>query len=125
KLVTEKTKKLRYGDPMDPENDMGTVIDESAAKLFQQRVEDAAEKGASILYGNERTGALYSPTVLDHVPYDCDLVRLETFGPVIPIIRCSGVDDAIRISNSTAYGLSSGVCTNRIDYITRFVEELR
>ena len=65
------------------------------------------------------------PTVVDHVPYECELVREETFGPVIPIIRCpDDIAEVIRISNSTAYGLSSGVCTNRLDYITRFVNEL-
>ncbi len=124
KRVEEKTRKLCYGDPMDPENDLGTVIDEPAAKLFEQRVNDAVEKGANLLYGNERDGALYSPTVLDNVPADCELVRKETFGPVVPMIRCKDIDDAIQTANSTAYGLSSGVCTNRIDYITRFVEEL-
>src|SRR5699024_7765024 len=122
--VTEKAKRLRYGDPMDPENDLGTVIDEEAARLFERRVNDAVENGATLRYGNERTGALYSPTVVDHVPYDCELVREETFGPVVPIIRFKDIDDAIRIANSTAFGLSSGVCTNRIDYITRFVEEI-
>ncbi len=70
-------------------------------------------------------GALYPPTVVDHVPYDCELVHEETFGPVIPIIRCpDDIAQVIRISNSTAYGLSSGVCTNRLDYITRFINEL-
>ncbi len=84
-----------------------------------------SRKGAKLLHGNDREGALYPPTVVDHVPYDCELVREETFGPVIPIIRCpDDIDEVIRISNSTAYGLSSGVCTNRLDYITRFINEL-
>ena len=52
------------------------------------------------------------------------LVREETFGPAIPIIRVKDIEDAIRVSNSTAYGLSSGVCTNRFDYIQRFIEAL-
>jgi len=125
RLVTEKASKLKYGDPADPETDVGTVIHEPAAKLFQDRVNDAIEKGASLLYGNDRKGAVFSPTVLDHVPYDCELVREETFGPPIPIIRVKDIDDAIRVSNSTAFGLSSGVCTNRLDYITRFINELR
>jgi len=52
-------------------------------------------------------------------------VHEETFGPVIPIIRVPNqIDDIIRISNSTAFGLSSGVCTNRLDYVTKFVREL-
>ena len=44
-------------------------------------------EGAKLLHGNQREGALYAPTVLDHVPYDCKLVKCETFGPVSPIIR--------------------------------------
>jgi len=126
KLVLAKAKKLRAGDPMDPATDVGTVIHEGAAKNFERRVVDAVEHGAKLLHGNNRQGALYPPTVVDHVPHDCELVREETFGPVIPIIRCpNDIAQVIRISNSTAYGLSSSVCTNRLDYITRFINELQ
>ncbi|MGU9957155.1 MAG: phosphonoacetaldehyde dehydrogenase [Arenicellales bacterium WSBS_2016_MAG_OTU3] len=124
-LVAEKAAKLKYGNPMDPDTDVGTVINEKSAILFESRVNDAIEKGAKLLYGNDRQGAVYSPTVLDHVPADCELVVEETFGPPIPIIRVKDIDDAIRVSNSTAFGLSSGVCTNRLDYITRFINELK
>jgi acyl-CoA reductase-like NAD-dependent aldehyde dehydrogenase len=122
--VLARAKKIKYGDPKDPDTDLGTVIHEKAAMTFERRVNDAAGKGAALLYGNIRKGALYSPTVVDRVPFDCELVREETFGPVIPMIRVKDIDDAIRVSNSTAYGLSSGVCTQRLDYITRFVSEL-
>jgi putative phosphonoacetaldehyde dehydrogenase len=124
-LVVEKARAIRYGDPMDPDTDMGTVIDEDAARLFERRVADAVARGAELLYGNERRGALYSPTVLDRVPFDCELVREETFGPPIPVIRVADIDDAIRVDNSTAYGLSTGVCTDRWDYIRRFINELK
>ena len=70
-------------------------------------------------------GALFPPTVVDHVDPACELVREETFGPAIPIIRVKDIDHAIQVSNGTAYGLSSGVCTDRLDYITRFVDELQ
>jgi putative phosphonoacetaldehyde dehydrogenase len=124
-LVLAKVKKLRCGDPMDPNTDVGTVIHERAARTFEARVIDAVERGAKLLHGNDRQGALYPPTVVDHAPYTCELVREETFGPVIPIIRCpNDIANVIKISNATAYGLSSGVCTNRIDYITRFINEL-
>ena len=122
--VTEKAARLKYGDPMDPDTDVGAVITEQAATLFEARVNDAIGKGAKLLYGNHRQGAVYSPTVLDHVPFDCELVREETFGPPIPIIRVTGIDHAIRVANSTAFGLSSGVCTNNLEYINRFVNEL-
>lgn len=125
-LVTAKAKLLKCGDPMDPETDVGTVIHEAAAKVFENRVDDALSKGAILRFGGPRRGALFPPTVVDHVPYTCELVHQETFGPVIPIIRCpNDIETIIRISNSTDYGLSSGVCTNRLDYITRFVNELQ
>ncbi|MFM0734604.1 phosphonoacetaldehyde dehydrogenase [Paraburkholderia sediminicola] len=124
-LLVEKTRAIRYGDPADPATDMGTVIDEAAAKFFEAQVNDAVSRGATLLLGNHRDGALYSPTVLDHVSPDMPLVKYETFGPVSPVIRFRDIDDAIRISNSTDYGLSSSVCTNRLDYITRFIAELQ
>src|SRR5258706_2287478 len=123
-LVVAKTRAWSYGDPMDSKLDMGTVIDEPAAKSFEDKVNAAVKDGAKLLVGNVRRGALYSPTVLDHVTPEMPLVKFETFGPVSPVIRFKDIDDAIRISNSTAYGLSSGVCTNRLDYITRCVSEL-
>jgi acyl-CoA reductase-like NAD-dependent aldehyde dehydrogenase len=100
------------------------VINERSAVLFQRRVDDAVAKGAKLLHGVGQKGAVFPPTVVDRVPYDCELVREETFGPAIPMIRVKDIDDAIRVANSTAYGLSSGVCTNRLDHITRFIAEL-
>ena len=123
--VLVRARRLKAGDPTDPDTDVGTVIHERAAQLFERRVNDAVAGGARLLHGNNREGALYPPTVVDHVPFDCELVREETFGPVIPIIRCpDDIEAVIRISNSTAYGLSAGVCTNRLDHVTRFVAGL-
>jgi putative phosphonoacetaldehyde dehydrogenase len=122
--VVAKTRAWAYGDPLDKANDMGTVIDEPAATMFERRVNEAVSQGARLLAGNQRRGALYSPTVLDRVDPAMTVAREETFGPVSPIIRFKDINDAIRISNGTAYGLSSSVCTNRLDYITRFVNDL-
>ncbi|MRD46954.1 phosphonoacetaldehyde dehydrogenase [Caenimonas koreensis DSM 17982] len=123
-LVVDKTRAWKFGDPQDKSSDMGTVIDEEAAKLFESRVNEAVSQGAKLLAGNQRSGALYSPTVLASVRPETTLVREETFGPVSPIITFRNIDEAIAISNGTAYGLSSAVCTNRLDYITRFVADL-
>ena len=123
-LVVEKSRAWSYGDPSDPKVEMGCVIDEAAARLFEARVNEAVAQGARLLLGNRREGALYSPTVLDRVDPSMTLVREETFGPVSPIIAFRNVDHAIAIANGTAYGLSSSVCTNRMDAITRFVNEL-
>ena len=100
------------------------MIDEAAAIYCEDAVNDAVKQGAKVLLGNRRVGALYSPTVVDRVPADAKLVFKETFGPVAPMIRFKTIDEAIKIINGTEFGLSSGICTNRLDYITRFVEEL-
>jgi phosphonoacetaldehyde dehydrogenase len=122
--LVAKTDAVKYGDPLDPATDMGTVIDEAAAREFEARVDGAVASGATVLAGHVRRGALYAPTVVDRVVPDMPLVKEETFGPVSPVIRFGSIDEAIAISNSTAYGLSSAVCTNRLDYITRFISEL-
>jgi phosphonoacetaldehyde dehydrogenase len=123
--LVEKTRAVKYGDPFDPAMDMGTVIDEPSARRFEAVVNEAVAGGARLLVGNVRRGALYSPTVLDRVTPGMTLVREETFGPVSPVIRFKTVEEAIGIANSTAYGLSSSLCTNRLDLIARFVRELQ
>jgi aldehyde dehydrogenase (NAD+) len=122
--IVDKTRAWHFGNPADLKVEMGTVIDESAAQLFESRVNEAVAQGAKLLVGNERQGALYSPTVLDHVSPHMALVHQETFGPVSPVIRFSHIDQAIQMVNGTAYGLSSSVCTNRLDVMTKLINEL-
>jgi putative phosphonoacetaldehyde dehydrogenase len=122
--LVERTQALSYGDPMNPATEMGTVIDEAAARAFEAKVDAALAAGARLRCGHVRSGALYAPTVLDRVMPDMSVVSTETFGPVSPVIRFRDIDEAIRLANGTPYGLSSAVCTNRLDYITRLVTEL-
>ena len=124
-LALEKAKKIKFGDPMDPNTDLGCVVHEDAAKLFEARVHKAAEQGAKILYNPGRKGAVLPPITVDFVPHKSDLVFEETFGPIIPIVRVPDDDaEVMRISNSTPFGLSSGVCTNDLSRMTRFIEGL-
>jgi putative phosphonoacetaldehyde dehydrogenase len=124
-LTLAKAKKIKFGDPMHPDTDLGTVVHEEAAKAFEARVYKAAEQGAKVLYDPGRKGAVLPPITVDFVPHRSELVFEETFGPVVPIVRVPNDDDeVIRISNSTPFGLSSGVCTNRLDRATRFIEGL-
>lgn len=103
---------------------MGTVIDEEAAIRIQNVVNGAIDQGARLLSGNQRNGALLSPTVLTNVDPKMQLVTQETFGPVTPIITFETISEAIAIANSTAYGLSSALCTNRLDWIKEFSSRL-
>lgn len=124
-LILEKAKAIRFGDPQDPETQLGCVISAEAAALFEQRVLDAEKAGAKILYHPGRNGALLPPIVVDHVPHDSELVMEETFGPIVPIVRVPDDDNAVMaISNSTAFGLSSGVCTNNLIRATKYIEGL-
>ncbi|MEZ5847765.1 MAG: phosphonoacetaldehyde dehydrogenase [Geminicoccaceae bacterium] len=124
-LVLERAKAIRFGDPMDPATDLGTVIHEQAAATFEGRVYAAAERGAKVLYDPGRKGALLPPIVVDHVPHGSELVMEETFGPIVPVVRVPNDDaEVMAISNSTAFGLSSGVCTNRLDRARAYIQGL-
>jgi acyl-CoA reductase-like NAD-dependent aldehyde dehydrogenase len=124
-LVLEKAKALKFGDPMDPETELGCVIHAQAAETFENRVFQAEKEGAEILYHPGRQGALLPPIVVDKVPHTSELVMDETFGPIIPIVRVPDNDEAVMaISNATDFGLSSGVCTNDFRRMQAFIEGL-
>ncbi|WP_237215693.1 phosphonoacetaldehyde dehydrogenase [Ruegeria lacuscaerulensis] len=124
-LVLEKAKKIKFGDPQDPDTELGCVIHDKAAELFENRVYQAENEGAEILYHPGRQGALLPPIVVDKVPHNSELVIEETFGPIIPIVRVPDSDEEVMaISNSTEFGLSSGVCTNDLNRAIAFINGL-
>ena len=124
-LVLERARAIRHGDPMAEDTQLGCVIHAEAAELFENRVLAAEASGAKILYHPGRDGALLPPITVDHVPHDSDLVMEETFGPIVPIVRVPDDDAAVMaLSNSTRFGLSSGVCTNDLNRATDFIEGL-
>ncbi len=125
-LVLERARALRFGDPMDPAVELGCVVSETAAETFERRVFEAEAAGARILHHPGRRGALLPPIVVDRVPFDSGLVMEETFGPVIPLVRVPDDDAAtMAISNATAFGLSSGVCTNDFRRMQRYIAGLK
>ncbi|WP_253283277.1 phosphonoacetaldehyde dehydrogenase [Ruegeria sp. HKCCD7559] len=124
-LVLEKAKKIKFGDPQDPETELGCVIHDKAAEIFENRVFQAEKEGAEILYHPGRQGALLPPIVVDKVPHDSELVMEETFGPIVPIVRVPDNDEEVMaISNGTEFGLSSGVCTNDLNRAIAFINGL-
>ncbi|MBX3242467.1 MAG: phosphonoacetaldehyde dehydrogenase [Chitinophagaceae bacterium] len=123
--LVEKAKEYTCGDPADPKTKVGTVIDEPAAIYLETVVKKAVEQGAKVLLGGSRKGALLEPTVIKDVPRNADMVVHESFGPLAPILTFKDIEDAIALSNSTAYGLSSGIVTNNMEYALRFIRELK
>ena len=123
--LVAKTAEYVCGDPMDEATKVGTVIDEASAVYLESVVKEAVAAGARVLTGGQRRGALLQPTVIDNVPRDCRMVVCESFGPLAPIITVRDLDDALTLANSTAYGLSSGVVTNNLQYALKAVRTLR
>ena len=121
----EKSKTYLCGDPSDPATVVGTVIDAASAIYLETVLNKAVDQGAKISLGGKRTGALMEPTVVTDVPRNADMVMHESFGPLAPILSFKDIDDAIALSNSTAYGLSSGIITNNMQHAIRFIKELK
>jgi len=124
RLLAERVQELKFGDPYDPSVDVGTLISERAAAEIELRVNESVSQGAKVIVGHQRTGAVYAPTVLDHVHNDHSVASCETFGPVAPIIRFRTLDEAIQIANDTEFGLSGAVVSNHWPSIQRVITEL-
>ena len=112
------------GDPMDESTDIGPVINESAAINIERAVNSAIFDGADLVLGGNRKDCFYEPTILDNVCMKMDIVANETFGPIAPIIRVDGLDEAIRVANDTQYGLQAGVFTENIHNALRCANEI-
>jgi acyl-CoA reductase-like NAD-dependent aldehyde dehydrogenase len=111
----DKTKKLRVGNGMDPHTDVGPMIHELQVRIVESHVEDAKSRGARVLTGGTRLPELgpnyYAPTVLADVTHDMRIMREETFGPVLPVMACNDVEEAVRLANDSEYGLAASVWT--------------
>lgn len=114
KLV-KATGRLKVGDPMDIKTDVGPLIDENAAINIEKIVNQSIDDGAELLCGGKREGSFYTPTVLDNVDSNMNIVQKETFGPISPLIHVDGIDEAIDVANDTKYGLQAGIFTDNIN----------
>jgi succinate-semialdehyde dehydrogenase / glutarate-semialdehyde dehydrogenase len=128
---TEKLAKrmstLRVGDGSEPGTDIGPLVDRAGLEKVQSFVDDAVERGASVVVGGSRLegpGYFYPPTVLADVDADSALMSAEIFGPVAPIIQFDDDDEAIRIANDTEWGLVGYLFTQDIDRALRLSEVL-
>jgi acyl-CoA reductase-like NAD-dependent aldehyde dehydrogenase len=115
KRVVELTAALRVGNPMDPEVDIGPMENAGQLKVVEEHVREALEKGAELLCGGEKLahlpGYFYAPTVLAGVNHVMKVMTEETFGPVLPIMTFSDVDEAVALANDSRYGLTASVWT--------------
>ena len=112
KRLAEKLEAMKLGDPLDPETQVGPIINEKAAIHIIEQICHAVDQGAKLLCGGTREGCFVKPTVLVNVPKDSDVAtEEEIFGPVFPVIGFETIEEAIEIANNSQYGLSSGILT--------------
>jgi acyl-CoA reductase-like NAD-dependent aldehyde dehydrogenase len=122
--ILEETKKLVIGNPMDPKTFVGPVVNAKAADEIMRRLDQAVQMGAKILTGHKREGNIIHPTVIENLVSHCDLIKEETFGPVIPLLKFNTIEDVIEELKNSAFGLQAGVFTNDLRTIKRLYEEL-
>ena len=115
KACVEKTSKLRIGNGLDPETDVGPMIHERQLQVVEAHVEDAVARGARVLAGGLRVPELgknfYKPTVLADVTHEMRIMREETFGPVLPVMAFEDDEEAVRLANDSDFGLAASVWT--------------
>jgi acyl-CoA reductase-like NAD-dependent aldehyde dehydrogenase len=130
RLTAAIASEIRLGDPFADETTMGPLNNEPVAAKMDGHVDDAVERGAELVVGGGRasgfpTELYYEPTVLDRVTEEMDVAREETFGPVVPITTIRDDAEALRIANSSPYGLLAAVFTRDLRRGLRFAEAIR
>ena len=111
----QKTRRLRVGNGIDPETDIGPLIHDRQLRVVESHVEDARARGVRVLTGGTRLPEIgpnfYAPTVLADVTHAMQIMRAETFGPVLPVMPFDTDEEAIRLANDSDYGLAASVWT--------------
>jgi succinate-semialdehyde dehydrogenase/glutarate-semialdehyde dehydrogenase len=126
-LLAEKTSRLKVGDGLEPDVQIGAMIDDKAVKKAAEHVEDAVKRGARVLCGGaalERAGHFFQPTVLADVAKDSLCMKEETFAPVASVAKFETESEAIETANSTPFGLAAYVFTRDLGRVFRVMEQV-
>ena len=114
-LLVAEVRRLRVGDPLSGDTDVGTLIDEAAARRVESWVEEAVGAGATLLSGGTRSGAQIQPTVLTDVPMDARVICQEVFGPVESVIGFDDPEQVYDRLNASPFGLQAGIFTHSVE----------
>jgi glyceraldehyde-3-phosphate dehydrogenase (NADP+) len=120
----EGARNLKVGDPLDPETQLGPMVDEQAAQRTERWVREAEELGGDVLLGGRADGAFFPPTVLTNTPASAQVCSNEAFAPLVVAFPFDNVGDAITQVNASFYGLQTGIFTNDLAHSWRAFNEL-
>jgi len=128
--VVEEVKKVRLGDPMNGQTDMGPMSSKMQLEKAEGKVERALVEGARLLCGGDRPsqfekGYFYNPTVFDNVTSNMEMMNVETFGPIIPIQRVKDLEEAIELANNSQYGLGCNIYTNDMEKALTAADDIK
>ena len=122
KALIEKVSKLKVGDPQDNDVDLGAVVSKEHMNKVLSKITLAKKLGGNILIGGNRkliegdlsNGYYIEPTVIENLPFDCEINQEEIFGPVLTLIPFKDEEEVISMANSTKYGLSASIFTENL-----------
>jgi acyl-CoA reductase-like NAD-dependent aldehyde dehydrogenase len=114
-LLKEEVVKLKIGDPLLPDTDVGCVVDTNAATRVMDWINEAVQLGAKVICGGNQHGATVEPTILLNPPKNSKVVCDEVFGPIVSIIPYETIEEAIEETNDSSFGLQAGLFTNQMD----------
>ena len=128
--VVEEAKKVRLGDPMHSQTDMGPLASVMQLEKTERKVERAVSEGARLLCGGNRPeefekGYFYNPTVFDRVISEMEMMNVETFGPIIPIQKVKNLEEAIELANNSQYGLGCNIYTNDMEKALTAADDIK
>jgi acyl-CoA reductase-like NAD-dependent aldehyde dehydrogenase len=125
KLIETEVRKMKLGDPLEATTDVGTLIDETAARRVESWVQEAAAQGARVVTGGRRHGAAFEPTLLTGVTQSMKVVCEEIFGPVVNVLPYKGLDEVFAAVNAGEYGLHAGIFTRSNEVSFQAIRSLR
>jgi glyceraldehyde-3-phosphate dehydrogenase (NADP+) len=121
---TDAVGRVQVGDPLDPQTDLGPMVDEAAVRRTDEWVREALDRGARALTGGEPDGQVYPPTVLVDVPRDARVCGEEVFAPVVNLFAVDTFADALNEINASRFGLQCGLFTNTLEHTLQAHDEL-
>ncbi len=129
--LVERTRRLKLGDGLDPQTDVGPVVSDTQLKRVHEYVEIGKKEGARVLVGGRRAdegplarGSFYAPTIFDNVDPNMRIAKEEIFGPVTDLIEAKTFEDAVKILNNVEYGLSASIFTRDINKAMHAIDDI-